>query len=337
MGADEVRHRIKRRDFFALVASGAALWPGWARAAAKPYRIASLQLAANWRQWPISRAVFAELRRLGYVEGQNLVVEDFISKNGFAKYRDVARVARAAVAGKPDAIVAAGEFGPALLESTRTIPIVIFTLAVQGITSNLARPPGNLTGVSFYPVEVFGKQLQILKEAVPSASRVGLLMTRIQEEPPLASWRSKLRGYAATLGISLMEIVLRDETQGEIERTFRELAHHPPDALLVGPQSPSPGAARLIARLAAANRLPTMYPYPIYTEVGGLMAYTVDAAELGRQVADDVDRVLHGTRPGDIPIYQASHYRFIVSLKAARAIGFTFPREILAQADEVIQ
>jgi len=200
----------------------------------------------------------------------------------------------------------------------------------------LARPGGNLTGVSIYAgIEIEGKRLQLLKEAVPSASRVAVLNTRA--EPVYREWQPKLLEYAGKLQMSLTEVLLSDPSPPEIERGFAELARNRPDALLVGPEPAFSTHAGLITQWVEQSRLPAIYPYPLYAERGGLMTYTCDPAELALQRADDLHRVLHGAKPGDIPIYQATHFMFMVNLNAAKAIGFTFPPVVLARADEVIE
>jgi putative ABC transport system substrate-binding protein len=222
------------------------------------------------------------------------------------------------------------------MSATSTIPIAagLADVAVTQVT-NLARPGGNLTGVSPYVESEFeGKRLALLKEAVPSVSRVAAISMQTEGYDV---WRSKLREYAGKLGISLIDVVLRDATPLEIERGFAELAQHRPDAMLLSPEVAFIGQARLILRLADENRLPAMYPYAVYTEFGGLMTYTMDPGELGRQLAEDVHRLLHGAKPGDIPIYQATRFRLTINLKTATALGLTVPQALLARADEVIE
>jgi putative ABC transport system substrate-binding protein len=231
-----------------------------------------------------------------------------------------------------------GDLVPALTAETRTIPIVAFMAnpVFVGSVGNLARPGGNLTGVSINAgIEIEGKRLELLKEAVPRASRVAVLNTRA--EPLYARWRLKLREYARKLGLSLDEVPLRDPSPAEIERGFAELAKSRPDGLLLGPEPAFSLHARLIIRMAQESRLPAIYPYPVYAEEGGLITYTYDPAELGRRVADDVHQVLHGAKPGDIPIYQPTRFKLTIDLKAARAIGLAVPPAILARADEVIE
>ena len=306
---------------------------------AKQFRIAIADpawTAEMWRQLPLYRPLFPELRRFGLVEGQNLVVEYFTAEGQIDRYDDLAR---RVVERDPDVIVClTGDLVPTLIKETRTIPIVAFMAnPVQvGSVSNLAQPGGNLTGVSIYTgIEIEGKRLQLLKEAVPQATRVAVLNTR--KEPVWGTWQPKLHEYAEKLGMSVSEVLLRDPSPPEIERGFAELARDRPDALLLGPEPALGRHARLITQWAEENRLPAIYPYASYADHGALMIYTFDPADLARQVADDVHHVLHGAKPGDIPIYQATRFKLMLNLSAAKAIGLTFPLALLAAADEVIE
>jgi ABC-type uncharacterized transport system substrate-binding protein len=330
---------MRRRELFALAAGAAAAGRAWAQAPAKQYRIAIASpafSAAGWRKLPLFQPFFPELRRLGDVEGQNLTVEYFTAAGQIERF---AELARQIVGRKPDVIVSApGDMTSTLMSATRTIPIVAAMAdpVFLRLVTNLAHPGGNLTGVSTWAgVEVEGKRLELLKEAVPSASRLAVLSLRA--EPLSQLWRPKWREYAAKLRLSLIEVLLNDATPQEIARGFAELARRPPDAMMLGPDTALIGQARLIIRLAQENRLPAMYPYAAYSEVGGLMTYTFDPAELGRQLADDVHRILHGAKPGDIPFYQPTRFKLTINLKAAQAIGLAFPPDILERADAVIQ
>jgi putative tryptophan/tyrosine transport system substrate-binding protein len=330
---------MRRRDLLAFLGTAIAALPAWAQAPPKQYRIVIADPAftpTTWRNLPLYRPLFPELRRLGDVEELNLKVEYFTAEGHPERYADLARqvVERA-----PDVIVTlTGDLVPALMSKTHTIPIVAFMAnpVFVGVTANLARPGGNLTGVNIYAgIEIEGKRLQLLKEAVPTASRVAVLNTR--NEPVWAKWQPKLHEYAGKLQMSLTEVLLNDPSPLEIKRGFDELTHSRPDALLLGPEPAFATNAGLITHWVEQSRLPAIYPYPAYAEQGGLMTYTFDPAELARQLAEDVHRVLHGVKPGDIPIYQAAHFKFTVNLNAAKAIGFTFPSLILARADEVIE
>jgi putative ABC transport system substrate-binding protein len=330
---------MRRRDLLALIGGSAARRPASVYASEKQYRIAIADpgwTAEEWRKLPLYRELFPNLRRLGEVEGQNLIVEHFTAEGHVERYPDLARrvVARA-----PDAIIClTGDLVPALIKETRTIPIIAFMAnpVLVGSVSNLARPGGNLTGVNIYSgIEIEGKRLQLLKEAVPRVSRVAVLNTR--GEPVWPKWQAKLHEYAGKLGMSLSEVLIRDPSPPEIERGFAELERNRPDALLLGPEPALAGQASLIIGLTQQSRLPAIYPYGAYAQAGGLITYTFDSADLDRQLAVDVHQILHGAQPGDIPIYQATRFKLTLSLRAAEPIGLTFPPSMLAQADEVIE
>ena len=332
---------MKRRDLLLLggVFAASAAPTVRARPPATPFRIAIANpgvTADEWRKLPLYRELFPDLSHLGEVEGQNLVVEHFTAEGQIDRYADLAR---RVVERDPDVIVClTGDLVPALIEETRTIPIVAFMAnpVEVGSVSNLARPGGNLTGVSIYAgMEIEGKRLQILKDAVPQATRVAVLNTA--NEPVWGTWQPKVHEYAEKLGMSVSEVLLRDPSPPEIERGFAELVRDRPDALLLGPEPALGQHARLITQRAEENRLPAIYPYASYAEDGALITYTFDPADLDRQLALDVHQILHGAKPGDIPIYQATRFKLILNLSAAKAIGLTFPPTLLAEAEEVIE
>jgi putative tryptophan/tyrosine transport system substrate-binding protein len=304
----------------------------------KQHRIVLISMAlglAKWRETPIGRVFFAELHRLGHAEGDNLVVEAISADGDPERFTDAARQA---VSRNPDVIVAADNVN-ALRPATSTIAIV----AVMGdplnmglVTSLALRPGDNLTGVSMEPgVEIWGKRLQILKQAIPSAPRVGILGTRGMRESPSPNQLDVLRDAGAALGVSLIEMTLSEVNAPEIEHAFAALAEQRADAVII-----RPGLAahtQLVVRLAERYRLPAMYPTQIYADAGGLMTYAPDVADLGRQLADDVHRILDGAKPGDIPIYQATKFKLVINLKTANGLGLTLPRSLLLLADEVIE
>jgi putative ABC transport system substrate-binding protein len=202
-----------------------------------------------------------------------------------------------------------------------------------GLVTSLARPEGNITGVTVNAGdEIWGKRLQILKEAVPSASKVALLTTRTAEGP-----EQLLREASQRLQISLDVAALDVSTPAEYQRVFADIARDRPDALIVQSIGDLLAYRQLIVELVAKSRLPTIYPWREYVEAGGLMAYAVDLGELGRRIADDVHQILDGAKPGDIPIYQPTKYELVIKLRAAKVLGLTLPPALLAAADEVIE
>jgi putative ABC transport system substrate-binding protein len=284
----------------------------------------------------IWQAFFEELRRLGDVEGQNLSIERY---SGEGRPEGFPNLAREVVRGNPEVIVAiAGPITTAISAATSTIPIVASgTYTSSGVMPRLARPGGNMTGVRVEEFEIYGKRLQILKEAVPSASKVAYLDIRtVWESASGKQAREELRKASQILEISLTDILVEESTSSEYQRVFAEFAQRPPDALIVSSTSELFAYRQLIVELAEKSRLPTIYPFRDYAEAGGLMAYGTDIVELFRRMADDVHEILNGAKPGDIPIYQPTKFEFLVNLKAAKALGLTLPPALLARADEVI-
>jgi putative ABC transport system substrate-binding protein len=281
---------------------------------------------------------FEELRRLGDVEGQNLIVERYSGEGRPDRFADVARE----VAGRnPNVIVAISN--PVVLAAraaTGTIPIVWIGVdpIAAGLVTSLAHPGGNITGVSLFDSETYAKRLQILKEAVPSASKVVWLTPRRVWED--ASGRASQRAFQEVgrrLQLSVVPMLLQESTPSEYQRVFAEIAPERPDALMVSDIADHFPYRQLIVKLAEKSRLPAIYGYREYVEAGGLMAYGADFGELMRRMADDVHEILGGAKPGDIPIYQATKFQFIINLKAAKALGLTISPSLLARADEVIE
>jgi putative ABC transport system substrate-binding protein len=244
------------------------------------------------------------------------------------------------VSRNPDVIVAvAGPITLAVDAATSTIPIVASgTFTSSGVLPNLARPGGNLTGVRVEEFEIYGKRLQILKEAIPSASKVAYLDIRTDWESAFGQRaRDELRKASHILEVSLTDVLVEESTSSEYLRAFAEIARDPPDALIVSSTSELFPYRQMIVELAEKSRLPAIYPFRDYAEAGGLMAYGTDLVELFRRMANDVHQILNGAKPGDIPIYQPTKFEFIINLKASKELGITIPAALLARADEVIE
>jgi putative ABC transport system substrate-binding protein len=282
------------------------------------------------REWP---AFYEELRRLGDIEGQNLTVNRYSGEGRPVAYPDLARPV---VSQNPDVIVAVTDaIERTVRAATGSIPIVwIGGDPIQhGFATSLARPGGNITGVTvFAGPEIFGKRLQIPKEAVPSVSQVAFLTTGTEQ-----GLDQILREAAGRLEISVIDMAVQEATASELQRVFAEIAQDWPDAVIVNSIGDLLPNRQLIVELVNRNRLPAIYPWREYAEAGGLMAYATDLGELGRQMADDVHAILNGPMPGDIPIYQPTKYEFVINLKAAKALGLTFPPALLGIADEVTE
>jgi putative tryptophan/tyrosine transport system substrate-binding protein len=330
---------MRRRDFTTGLLLAGATRTGRAEEQVKRHRVAIFAPAAavaeisdaGFRIW---RIFLEELRRLGDVEGQNLTIERYSGEGRPEGYPDIARDV---VSRNPDVIVA--ETGPVALAvraASGTIPIVWIGVEGMrtGLAANLAHPGGNVTGVNLYDYEIWGKRLQILKEAVPSTSKVGFLL-------PRSAWESVygqlLRDISRRLQISLVGMPLDESTPSEYRRVFAEIAPERPDAIAVLDIGDLLRFRQLIVELVENSRLPAVYPWRDYVAAGGLMAYEADLGEAWRRMADDVHEILNGTKPGDIPIYQSTKFDFVINLKTAKALGLTIPPSLLALADEVIE
>ena len=334
---------IGRRELLVALGGAAAAWPLAARAQqpAKQRRIAIFHPAIPTTQLTETgggsawRAFFGELRRLGYVEGENLIIERYSAEGHHERYSDLVREI---VTRNPDVIVTGtNPVVIAFKAATSTIPVVAFMLdpLKAGLVTSLARPGGNLTGITLDAgIEIWGKRLQMLKEAIPSTTTAAFLGMRDGWE---GSSGEVLRAAGAELGISLVFMLPQKGNSSEIERVFAVMEQQRPDAVLVSGEGDLYAHRQLIAELAERNRLPAMCPYRDYVEAGGLMAYAVDLAELLRRMADDVHQILKGAKPGDIPIYQPTKFELLINLKTARALGLTLPPALLALAAEIIQ
>ena len=280
------------------------------------------------------RVFFEELRRLGDVEGQNLTVERY---SGDGRPEDYADLTRKIVDRNPDVIVAiTNGVARAARAATGTIPIVWTGVEPirTGLATSLARPGGNITGITVDAgSEIWGKRLQIIKETVPSASKVVYLGMRAEWEARTA----ELSEAGRQLEISVIGVPLQQSTPFEYQRVFAKIAQEQPSAIIVSDIPDLLANSQSIVESVEKSRVPTMYPYRSYVERGGLMAYASDLTELGRRVADDVHQILNGAKPGDIPIYQPTKFEFVINLKTANALGLTIPPSILARADEVIE
>jgi len=334
---------MKRREFIGLLISGAVVSPFAVHAQQRPtqHRIAIFHPAipanlitetGGGTAW---RAFFGELRRLGYTEGENLIVERYSAEGHHERY---ASMAQDIVTRSPDVIVTGtNPVVTAFRAATTTIPLVVFMLdpLQAGLVTNLARPGGNLTGITLDAgIEIWGKRLEMLKEAIPSTSKAAFLGMRDGWEGSSGQF---IRDVSARLGISLTSMMPREGTPSEIERVFAEMGQQRPDALLISGEGDLYAHRHLVSQLAEKNRLPAMCPYRDYVDAGGLMAYTVDLAELLRRMADDVHKILHGAKPGDIPIFQPTKFELLINLKTAKALGLTLPPALLVRAADIIE
>jgi putative ABC transport system substrate-binding protein len=274
------------------------------------------------------------LRELGYVEGKNIVIE---SRYAEGKLDRLPALAAELVRLKVDIIVTPGPTPTrAAKEATVTIPIV-FTQGgdpvASGFVASLARPGGNITGLSTLRPELSGKQVELLKEIVPRLSRVAVFGT--STTPGYAQRLREIELAAGALKVKLQYLDVRDPE--DIETAFRAAGKGRAEAVLVlaGPVLNSHRTQ--IAALAVKNRLPAIYPQVWYVEDGGLMAYGASQPDLERRAATYVDKILKGAKPADLPVEQPTKFELVINLKAAKQIGLTIPPSVLARADKVIK
>jgi putative ABC transport system substrate-binding protein len=285
---------------------------------------------------PQIRALFQELHRLGYIEGQNLIVQRY-SGEGRTEY--YAELARDVVLRKPDLIFAqSNRLVRHFKAATTTIPLVgiVADPISTGLAASLGRHGANITGVvSDAGIQFWDKHLQFLMEATPTASRVGYLTPRaVWDDPPGAA----IRAAARRIGITLLGALLDGPIEeAEYRRAFAFMAQERTDALIVNDAPEHYSWQQLIVELAENARLPTVYTNRAFVEGGGLMAYGTDKVDLFRHAADQIDQILKGAKPSDIPFYQATKFDLVINLKTAKTLGLTIPTSLLVQAAEVIE
>ncbi len=293
--------------------------------------VAAASLAANANR---VEAFKQGLRELGYVEGKNIVVEwRFADGEDSRLPALVAELLRL----KIDIIVAGGPSVTGVAQrATSTIPIVMgFHLdpVGSGVIASLARPGGNITGLSSLSPEISGKQLELLKEVVPALSRVAIIGN--STEPGYAQVLKELELAAGALKLKLQ---LRDVLDGkDIESTYQAARKERADAVLLLNSAVLNSHRAQLVDLAVKRRLPAAYPFPQYVEAGGLMSYGTNYSDLFRRAATYVDKILKGRTPADLPVEQPIKFEFIINLKAAKQIGLTIPPQVLARADKVIK
>ena len=284
---------------------------------------------------PVRLGAFREgLRELGYVEGQNIAIE---SRWAEGKYDRLPGLAAELVSLRVDIIVTwALPAIQAAKEATATIPIVMAgsldPVATDFVTS-LARPGGNITGLSLMAPELVGKQLELLKEVVPKVTRVALLGN--PANPGTAPQVRRGQDAARALGIRLQPLEARNPSA--IDNAFAAMTRERAGALIILVDAMFGEHRTRIADLAARHRVPAVYGLPEYAEAGGLMGYGSSVVDRFRRAATFVDKILKGAKPADLPIEQPTRFELVINLKTAKALGLAIPPAVLARADEVIQ
>ncbi len=274
------------------------------------------------------------LRNLGYVEGQTIVIEYRWAEGGYDRFPDlVADLIRL----KVEVIVTAGTPGTlAAKQATKTIPIVMAVAGDAvgaGLVASLARPGGNVTGLTTMAQDLEEKRLELLKDVVPGLSRVGVLWNLANPLSPIIFKQTQIAAQA--LGLTVQTLDVRGVE--EFEDAFAIIARERPDALIMSADRFLLTHRKRIVEFIAKHRLPTMYPYREFVIEGGLMSYSPSYTDSFRRAATFVDKILKGTKPADLPVERPMKFELVINLKTAKALGITIPPIILFQADEVIQ
>jgi putative tryptophan/tyrosine transport system substrate-binding protein len=305
-----------------------------AQQSAKVPRIGYLTVASLSSNVARIEAFRQGLRELGYVEGKNIVIE-WRSTEG--KFERQSELAAELVHLKVDVIVSSGPtMTRAAKEATATIPIVMAQDSdpvENGFVASLARPGGNITGLSVLSPELSGKQLELLKEIVSKLSRVAVIGN--SNEPANPKTLKEIELVAGSFGVQLQPLDVRGSK--DIETAFRAATKAHADALIVLASAIVTDHRTKIANLALKSRLPAIYSSSIWVDDGGLMSYGTSLNDLSRRAATYVDKILKGAKPADLPVEQPTKFEFIINLKATRQIGLTIPPNVLVRADKVIK
>jgi putative ABC transport system substrate-binding protein len=322
---------VKRRVFITLL-GGAAAWPLAARAqrSGKIARIGYLS-TANPRSAPNFAALEQRLRELGYIDGQNVVIE----------YRDaevdrLPDLAADLVQLDVDVIITATDPATrAAKRATTTIPVVMIAINYDpialGYVNSIARPGANVTGLLFQHLELLAKRFGLFKEMLPSVDRVAVLSDSFT-----ADQLKVLEAANRSVGLELQPLDLQNPPY-DFENAFRAAMRSRAEAIFVLESAPIFRGRTQIAQLAMKNRLPTSFAFREYVEVGGLFSYGVNFAAMYRRAAEYADRILRGTKPVDLPVELSTKFELVMNLKTARALGLEIPPTLLARADEVIE
>jgi putative ABC transport system substrate-binding protein len=326
---------MNRRKFVTLLGGAAAAWPLAGRAqqlAEKRYVVGILNAGTAS---VLSAVVFPDaLRELGWIEGQNVVIERRFAENRVERLPELAaELVRLNV----DVIVGIGTLAPlAAKRATTTIPIVMTAAGDplgSGLVASLARPGGNVTGMSLMAPELGGKRLELLKELLPQLARVAVLWDAAN--PYAALVFKETQGAGRTLGIEVQSLEVRGPD--DFDGAFEALRRQRPDALITVEDPLTFTHQNLIANFAAGQLLPTLHGFKEDVAAGALMSYGANLADLFRRAAGYVDKILKGAKPADLPVQQPTKFDLVINLTTAKALGLTIPDKLLALANAVIE
>jgi putative ABC transport system substrate-binding protein len=329
--------QLKRREFITLLGGAAAVWPlaAGAQQSGKIYRIGFLANDPTIPMQPAGQAFLDGLRESGFIEGKNIVIERRFAEARLDRYPEfVAELMRLNV----DVMVTSANAATLAAKRTNTkIPIVMTGVndpVGQGIVASLAHPERNITGLAQDDsAEIAAKRMQLLKDAVPRAAQVAVLMDRDLPYDQ-AQWQ-QLELAAYPLNVTLRRVVVRQAS--ELEDAFAAIGQDRPDALFVIQSELNFVNRQRITELASKSKLPTISGWREWTEAGGLMSYGFVRADSFRRAAIYVAKILKGAKPADLPVEQPTKYELVINLKSARSLNLEIPRPLLLIADEVIE
>ena len=326
---------MKRREVITLLGGAAATWPITARAQQQVGKLPTIGFlgadASAFSPW--TAAFVAHLRELGWIENRNVAIEYRWSEGRTERY---AEIAAEFVRLKVDVIITVGSAVPTVKQATTVIPIV-FAVAIDpvgsGLVASLAKPGGNVTGLSLQAANLAGKRIELLREVVPQLRRLAIIFNVDNAQPVLEMGETE--AAAGTLGIEVAPIEIRRVE--DFGPAFREALKAKEDALYVAIDQLMVANLMRILTLALGARLPTIFSTRDFVRGGGFMSYGPSYTERFGRAADYVDKILRGTKPGDIPVEQPTKFELVVNLITAQALGLTVPPSLLARADEVIE
>ena len=326
---------MKRREVITLLGGAAATWPITARAQQQVGKLPTIGFlgadASAFSPW--TAAFVAHLRELGWIENRNVAIEYRWSEGRTERY---AEIAAEFVRLKVDVIVTVGSAVPTVKQATTVIPIV-FAVAIDpvgsGLVASLAKPGGNVTGLSLQAANLAGKRIELLREVVPQLRRLAIIFNVDNAQPVLEMGETE--AAAGTLGIEVAPIEIRRVE--DFGPAFREALKAKADALYVAIDQLMVANLMRILTLALGARLPTIFSTRDFVRGGGFMSYGPSYTERFGRAADYVDKILRGTKPGDIPVEQPTKFELVVNLITAQALGLTVPSSLIARADEVIE
>jgi putative ABC transport system substrate-binding protein len=327
---------MRRRNFIALFGGAAVAWPLAARAQQPAMPVIGYLNPGSLGQVSHLIPVFRQsLAEAGYVEGENVMIEYRWAESRSDRLPELA----ADLVRREVAVIVCGATTPTALAAkaaTATIPIVFGVgdnPVKLGLVASLARPGGNATGVNFFIIELGAKQLGLLRELVPAAGRVGLLVN--PSNPTNESLTKDVTAAASAIGAQIEVVHARDS--GEIEAAFAALVRNKVGALLVGADGLFFNRRVQVVTLATRYGIPAVYSLREYAEAGGLMSYGTSLAEVFRQIGIYTGQILKGAKPADLPVVQSTKFEFVINLPTARALGIEIPPTLSARADEVIE